>query len=817
VISTSRYGVLCMFLLAGGGVASVQGCGGSSPASDGGLSTGDGGHAQLGSGGAQGGGGLMGTGGISATGGVGAPGGSGGMVATGGVGPVGADAAAPGGSGGSSSPTCGEPGSQCCDGNGCNNAGCCVSGICMAAGGTCVGLGGGTCNAGACGTCGGPGLPCCGASPSTGTCTAPGTKCNAGTCTKCGDLGSPCCASASGGAATCNSTKAICSNNVCIACGVPGSPCCPGSLCDGTGCCFNNTCAAEATACGTSGGTCQAGRCSACGSLTQPCCSELCYDGLLCKGGACNACGGVGQACCPSGGAAAPCQTGTACAGSGVDAVCARCGTLGDVCCAGNTCGDGCCSSGGRCLTLGSPTCPSAPDAGQPDAPIGGSGGSGGAGGTTPPGTGGDGGLGGSSTTPQTGGAGGTTTPWTVPAGCGDGVVVAPEQCDDGNTVPFDGCSSDCQSEPVCNASGPCTSRCGDGIVLGEDCDDGNTLDGDGCSSACKVETGFTCSQPPLGNPILVPAVYRDFKFHSPADFEAGISGSSAASLGMVNPDLDSDGKPVFTGLTGLAIGVTSKDTFATWYRNTDGVNHATPSKLALWDNGNGAYVNRYGANGEQWTITETAYFCGVTGSEVLDAIGAPIPCTYKYGTTDCDKPIAKGEQLIKCTLNAGSYQAIFAVQKVDGTPLFFPVDGDTFTPISQLTAAMIPPPYDTSGTWPYDVDNAGNKRLHNFSFTSEVRTWFKYDANATYKLDITGDDDVWVFINKKLAVDLGGVHTPVDGSVTLDGTKATSLGLTTGNVYEVAVFQAERQTRSSTFKITVNGFNTAPSVCQPN
>ena len=824
VTTSSHYAVLCMFLLVGAGVASVQGCGGSSPGtgpSEGGLQAGDGGYAPFGSGGAQGGGGIVGTGGgIVGTGGV-VPSGSGGMVGTGG-----GDAAALGGSGGSAGPTCGEPGLQCCNGNSCNGAGCCVSGICMAAGGTCVGLGGGTCNAGACGTCGGPGLPCCGTNPSTGVCTAPATKCNAGTCTKCGDLGSPCCVSASGGTATCNSTKAICNNNVCVACGVPGSPCCPGSLCDGTGCCYNNTCAAEATACGTSGGTCQAGRCSACGSVTQPCCStNLCYDGLLCKGGACNPCGGVGQACCPSGGAAAPCQTGTTCSGSGADAVCARCGGLGDVCCAGNTCSDGCCSSGGRCLTIGSPTCPSvSPDGGsQPDAPIGGSGGSGGtggAGGTTPTGSGGAGGLGGSSTTPPTGGAGGTTTPWTTPPGCGDGVVVSPERCDDGNIVPFDGCSSDCQNEPICNTAGPCTSKCGDGIVLGEDCDDGNTVDGDGCSSACKVEPGFACAQPDLGNPLLVPVVYRDFKFHKPTDFEASVTGSKAASTGMVNLDLDSDGKPVFTGLTAGGVNVASTTTFAQWYRNTDGVNHPTPSKLALWDNGNGAYVNRHYANGQQWSVTENAVWCGSVGYELLDTNGVAIPCTYQYSgstvQTDCDKALAKGEQLLKCNVSSGSYSGVFLVKGIDGDPFFFPVDGDSFTPSSERLGAQIPPLYDPSSSWAFDVDDTGAKRLHNFSFTSEVRYWFKYQADQTYTLDITGDDDVWVFINKKLAVDLGGVHTPVEGSVTLDSTTATKLGLTTGNVYEVAVFQAERQSTSSTFKITLSGFNTAPSACHP-
>jgi fibro-slime domain-containing protein len=537
----------------------------------------------------------------------------------------------------------------------------------------------------------------------------------------------------------------------------------------------------------------------------------------------------MGQACCASG----TCQAGTACSSSGSDGVCARCGSLGDICCAGNACNDGCCS-GGRCLAVGSPSCPASPPdgGGQPDSPIGGASGTGGAGGTTPPGTGGSGGgVGGSTITPQTGGAsgtstppgtggtGGTTTPWTIPVGCGDGVVTFPERCDDGNLMPFDGCSSDCQIEPICSTSGPCTSKCGDGIVLGEDCDDGNTVDGDGCSSACKVEVGFTCTQPPLGDSILVPVVYRDFKFHNPTDFEAGITGQSLASAGVVNADLDSDGKPVFTGLTGTGIHVASTTTFAEWYRNTAGVNHATPSKLALWDNGNGAYVNRYGANGEQWPITEIAFFCGVVGSEISDANGVAIPCTYRFMTgTDCDLALAKGEKLINCIVSDSTYEGIFQISTVDGNPLFFPVDGDTFTPSTELSAAQIPPLYANGATtWAYDVDGAGTKRLHNFSFTSEVRYWFKYDANQTFKLDITGDDDVWVFINKKLAIDLGGVHTPVEGSVTLDSTTATKLGLTSGNVYEVAVFQAERQTTSSTFKITLDGFNTAPSECHPN
>ena len=43
---------------------------------------------------------------------------------------------------------------------------------------------------------------------------------------------------------------------------------------------------------------------------------------------------------------------------------------------------------------------------------------------------------------------------------------------------------------------------------------------------------------------------------------------------------------------------------------------------------------------------------------------------------------------------------------------------------------------------------------LHNFSFTSEIRYWFQFDSTKTYKLDFLGDDDLWIFVNKRLIRD---------------------------------------------------------------
>jgi len=164
------------------------------------------------------------------------------------------------------------------------------------------------------------------------------------------------------------------------------------------------------------------------------------------------------------------------------------------------------------------------------------------------------------------------------------------------------------------------------------------------------------------------------------------------------------------------------------------------------------------------------------------------------------------------CSYNVAQYCTGGIVMSYDGTPVFFPVDSVT-GPTLDADFAKLPKQYGYNG-WPLESTFFQGAKKHNFSFTSEVQYWFRYEQGTNARLDFSGDDDVFVFVNGHLAVDLGGIHVPEDGTVTINAQSAAKFDLKVGNVYKIVVFQAERKRYGSTFRLTLSGFEATPSDC---
>ena len=119
----------------------------------------------------------------------------------------------------------------------------------------------------------------------------------------------------------------------------------------------------------------------------------------------------------------------------------------------------------------------------------------------------------------------------------------------------------------------------------------------------------------------------------------------------------------------------------------------------------------------------------------------------------------------------------------------------------TRIFASKLYFPIDNVGFGNFD-DHGEDGKSHNFGFTTELHTKFEYMGGEVFTFE--GDDDLWVFINKQLAIDLGGIHQASQGQVKLDEF-ATKAGMVVGQVYALDLFNAERHPSGSNFKITTS------------
>jgi len=254
-------------------------------------------------------------------------------------------------------------------------------------------------------------------------------------------------------------------------------------------------------------------------------------------------------------------------------------------------------------------------------------------------------------------------------------------------------------------------------------------------------------SAAPAATELRLTGVVRDFKERSVSgghtDFERNPSAGFGHFVNIVGDALDEDRKPVFK---------TTGNKLTSNYRDAQGRNRIPPRSYIASKSGdqNGSISTSSGGQVEN-AASLAKWFRDIPGtntSRTLELTLKRVGTSNIYSFDDRTDPMFS---------NRGG---------------FFPINGELFG------------------------NSAGDSK--NFHFTYELNTEFTFKKNAGQVFTFTGDDDVWVYVDGKLVIDIGGIHSAV--SQTIDMDRLT--WLEDGKTYRLDFFFAERHRTQSNFRI---------------